>query len=462
MELVGRREAVAVSEKVFRDWRPEQAWLLPPSPRDWVPEGHLVLFLLDAVRELDISSLTARYQHELRGYPPFHPRMMLTLLIYCYATGTFSSRRIMQRCEEDVACRVIVGEDVPDFHAISEFRRRHLAAFQTLFVEVLKLCAAAGLLKVGRLALDGTKIKANASRHKAMSYGRMKEEEQRLQQEIAALLAEAEASDQADDDRHGRERRGDELPQELQRRETRLAKIREAKAALEAEARAAAVAENAEREAAGKPPKPVDLDAVEPDPKAQRNFTDPESKIMRASNKGWDQCGNGQIVVTAEQIIVAADVTNQANDVRQLAPLMEQTEANLRAAEIAEKPQEVLADAGYFSEANVATLDLHEMEGFLATQRLKHHEQLPDVPEDELPDDLTPKQRMAHKLRTQRGRATYKKRKGMVEPVFGQIKQARGFRQFLMRGLQKMQGEWQLICLCHNLLKVWRSGWTSA
>ncbi len=449
-----------MSEKVFREWRPDQPWLLPPSPRDWVPDGHRVLFLLDAVRELDISTITARYEQELRGYPPFHPRMMLTLLIYCYATGTFSSRRIMQRCEEDVACRVIVGEDVPDFHAISEFRRRHLAAFQTLFVEVLKLCAAAGLMKVGRLALDGTKVKANASRHKAMSYGRMKEEEQRLSREIAELLAQAESSDQADDEQHGLDRRGDELPKELQRRETRLAKIREAKAALEAEARAAAVAENDERAAAGKPPKHVDLDAVEPEPKAQRNFTDPESKIMKASNKGWDQCGNGQIIVTQEQIIVAADVTNQANDVRQVVPMIAQTMANLPAAEVAEQPQELLADADYFSEQNVATLDAHEIEAFIATQRLKHHEQPPDVPEDELPDNLTPKQRMAHKLRTQRGRATYQERKGMVEPVFGQIKQGRGFRQFLMRGRQKMQAEWQLVCLCHNLLKVWRSGWT--
>jgi hypothetical protein len=288
----------------------------------------------------------------------------------------------------------------------------------------------------------------------------MKEEEQRLSQEIAELLAQAEASDQADDEQHGRDRRGDELPKELQRRESRLAKIREAKAALEAEARAAAIAENAEREAAGQSAKHVDLEAVEPEAKAQRNFTDPESKIMRASNKGWDQCGNGQIIVTADQIIVAADVTNQANDVRQAAPMIEQTEANLQAAEITGKPQELLADAGYFSAENVSTADAHAMEPFIATQRLKHHEQLPDVPEDELPDDVTPKQRMAHKLRTQRGRATYQERKGMVEPVFGQIKQARGFRQFLMRGLQKMQGEWQLVCQCHNLLKVWRSGWT--
>lgn len=448
-----------MGEKVYREWNPEQTWLLPPSPRDWVPEGHLVLFLLDAVRVLDISSITAHYERELRGYPPYHPRMMLTLLIYCYSTGTYSSRRIMRRCEEDVTCRIIVGEDVPDFRAISEFRRRHLAQFQVLFVEVLKLCAAAGLLQVGRLALDGTKIKANASRHKAMSYDRMQTEVPRLQQEIAELLSQAEESDHSEDRDHGGDQRGDELPAELRRRETRLAKILEAKAALEAEARAAAVAENAACAAEGRAPKHADPQAVLPEPKAQRNFTDPESKIMLASNKGWDQCGNAQVIVTESQVIVAAAVTNQANDVQQVIPLVAATTANLQAAEIAAVPKELLADAGYFSEKNVAAVESAEIEPFIATQRLKHHEEIPAAPQGRIPNNLTPKQRMARKLRTKRGRKTYKQRKAMVEPVFGQIKQARGFRQFLTRGLQKMQAEWQLICLTHNLLKAWRSGW---
>jgi transposase len=450
-----------VSEKTYRAWQPDQAWLLPPSPKDWLPEGHLVYFLMDAVRELDIGAITAHYERELRGYPPFHPRMMLTLLIFNYATGTRSSRKIMARCEQDVACRVIVGEDTPDFRAISEFRRRHIAAFETLFVEVLKLASASGLLKLGRLALDGTKIKANASRHKAMSYDRMQTEEIRLQQEIRDLLAEAEAEDQADDAQHGANRRGDELPDELHRRESRLKKIREAKAALEAEARDRASAENESKNAArvaeGKEPKQVDLDQVRPEPKAQRNFTDPDSRIMPASNKGWDQCGNAQVLVDESQLILAADVTQQANDVQQVAPLLGQMKANLQAAEIVERPKEFVADTGYYSDDNTQCVITHEMVPYIATQRLKHHEELPPVPRGRIPKSLTPKQRMARTLRTKKGRETYKKRKGQVEPVFGQIKQAGGFRQFAMRGLSQMKAEWQLVCLTHNLLKLWRA-----
>ena len=450
-----------MSEKTYRAWQPDQAWLLPPSPKDWLPEGHLVYFLMDAVRELDIGAITAHYERELRGYPPFHPRMMLTLLIFNYATGTRSSRKIMARCEQDVACRVIVGEDTPDFRAISEFRRRHIAAFETLFVEVLKLASASGLLKLGRLALDGTKIKANASRHKAMSYDRMQTEEIRLQQEIRDLLAEAEAEDQADDAQHGANRRGDELPDELHRRESRLKKIREAKAALEAEARDRASAENESKNAArvaeGKEPKQVDLDQVRPEPKAQRNFTDPDSRIMPASNKGWDQCGNAQVLVDESQLILAADVTQQANDVQQVAPLLGQMKANLQAAEIVERPKEFVADTGYYSDDNTQCVITHEMVPYIATQRLKHHEELPPVPRGRIPKSLTPKQRMARTLRTKKGRETYKKRKGQVEPVFGQIKQAGGFRQFAMRGLDKIKAEWQLVCLTHNLLKLWRA-----
>ena len=450
-----------MSEKTYRAWQPDQAWLLPPSPKDWLPEGHLVYFLMDAVRELDIGAITAHYERELRGYPPFHPRMMLTLLIFNYATGTRSSRKIMARCEQDVACRVIVGEDTPDFRAISEFRRRHIAAFETLFVEVLKLASASGLLKLGRLALDGTKIKANASRHKAMSYDRMQTEEIRLQQEIRDLLAEAEAEDQADDAQHGANRRGDELPDELHRRESRLKKIREAKAALEAEARDRASAENESKNAArvaeGKEPKQVDLDQVRPEPKAQRNFTDPDSRIMPASNKGWDQSGNAQVLVDESQLILAADVTQQANDVQQVAPLLGQMKANLQAAEIVERPKEFVADTGYYSDDNTQCVITHEMVPYIATQRLKHHEELPPVPRGRIPKSLTPKQRMARTLRTKKGRETYKKRKGQVEPVFGQIKQAGGFRQFAMRGLSQMKAEWQLVCLTHNLLKLWRA-----
>ncbi len=387
--------------------------------------------------------------------------MMLTLLIFNYATGTRSSRKIMQRCEQDAACRVIVGEDTPDFHAISEFRRRHLAAFEALFVEVLKLASASGLLKVGRLALDGTKIKANASRHKAMSYDRMQTEEVRLQQEIHELLAQAETEDQTEDAQHGARCRGDELPEELQRRESRLKKIREAKGALEAEARVKAAAENevknAIRKAEGKEPQSIHLDDVKPEPKAQRNFTDPDSKIMKASNKGWDQCGNAQVLVDESQLIIAADVTQHANDVHQVEPLLDRMELNLQAAEISNRPCEFLGDAGYYSEENAERVRSHGMVPYIATQRLKHHEDLPPVPRGRIPKSLTPKQRMARTLRTKKGRETYQKRKGQVEPVFGQIKQALGFRQFAMRGLQKMKAEWQLVCLTHNLLKLWRA-----
>ena len=302
------------------------------------------------------SPLFAHYQRELRGQPPFHPRMMVALLLYCYATGTRSSRRIMRRCQVDVACRVIVGEDVPDFRTISDFRKIHLARLETLFVEVLKLCALAGLVKLGTIALDGTKVKANASRHKAMSYDRMKAEEIRLKQEIAKLLADAEAVDDAEDIEHGPDRRGDELPDELARRQSRLAKIQGARKLLEERARIEAAEDAARRQAEGKsPPATPPAEAI-PDPKDQINFTDPESRIMKASNKGWDQCGNAQAATNEHQIILAADVTHQANDVRQAVPMVDQARANLEAAGVKEAIKAALGDAGYYSETNATDL----------------------------------------------------------------------------------------------------------
>jgi transposase len=274
--------------KTYREWSPDQAYMFPPSPRDWLPEDDLVYFLVETVATLDLSPIFAHYERELRGQPPFHPRMMVALLLYCYATGTRSSRKIMRRCQTDVACRVIVSQDVPDFRTISDFRKTHLARLEGLFLEVLKLCALAGLTRVGTIALDGTKIKANASRHKAMSYDRMKEEEKRLAEEIARLMAEAEATDAAEDQSHGRDRGGDELPDELKRRTDRLAKIQAAKALLEERARTEAQEEAARREVEGKqPPARPPAEAV-PEPKDQINFTDPQSRIMKASNKGWD------------------------------------------------------------------------------------------------------------------------------------------------------------------------------
>jgi transposase len=449
--------------KTYRPWNPAQDWLLPPSPRDWLPEGDLVYFVLDVVGQLDLTALTDHYEQSDRGYPPYHPRLMVTLLVYSYCSGVFSSRRIAKRCERDAAYRIIVGSDVPDFRTISDFRKLHLAALSGLFTQVLELCREAGLVKLGHVALDGTKVKANASRHKAMSYGRMKEEEERLTGEIAALMDQAEAADAAEDAALG-SRRGDELPAELARRKDRLAKIQHAKAALEARAKERAADEQARRAAAREatgtaapPPKPAPSKPVVPDDKAQYNFTDPSSAIMKANNKGWDQCGNAQAVVDgANQIIVAADVTNQANDKRQAEPMVSQAIENLaRTGDAAASQIEAASmDSGYFSEANIDWLEQQGIEPYVATERVKHHERVPAAQRGRPPADLTAKEKMARKLRTKKGRAIYSRRKTIVEPVFGQIKRVRGFVQFLLRGLDQMRGEWSLVCLTHNLLKL--------
>jgi transposase len=441
--------------KQFRPWNPDQSYLFSPSPRDWLPENHLVYFLLDVVPQMNLQPILQPYLAEERGQPPYHPTLLVTLLLYGYATGTFSSRRLMARCETDAAFRVLVGDDVPDFRTISDFRKRHLTALEGLFVDVLKLCARAGLVKVGRIALDGSKVKANASRHKAMSYDYLLEEEKRLRQEISALLARAEAADQAEDQSYGSARRGDELSAELARRESRLKKIREAKASLEAEAREQARAAEARRQQEGKPPSGNDPEQAKPEPKAQYNFTDPQSQIMKVSNKGWDQCLNAQVVVNEHQIIVAADVTNETNDKQQVQPMIEQTQQNVVAAGVTETIKEALGDSGFYSAANVEYLQGQAIDPYLATERLKHHEQLA-APRGRCPKGLTAKQRMARKLRTKQGRERYARRKGMVEPVFGQIKQGRGFRQFGLRGRKKMRAEWRLVSLTHNLLKLWR------
>jgi transposase len=443
--------------KTYRDWSPDQPSLFPPSPRDWLPEDDLVYFLLDTVASFNLVPFFAYYERESRGQPPFHPRMMVCLLLYCYATGTRSSRKIMRRCQVDVACRIIVGEDIPDFRTISDFRKKHLDRLEALFVDVLKLCALAGLAKVGTIALDGTKIKANASRHKAMSYDRMPEEEARLKQEIAAILAEAASADTTEDAAHGRDRRGDELPQELARRQSRLAKIQQAKAMLEERARVEAADEAARRQEEGKTPPSVPPDKAVPEPKDQINFTDPDSRIMKASNKGWDQCGNAQAVANEHQIILAADVTDQANDKRQALPMVDQTRANLEEVGVKQAIGAAVMDTGYYSEANTQGLESRGIDPYVATERLKHHEEIPQAPRGLIPGDHSAKQRMARKLRTKKGRATYAKRKGMIEPIFGQLKQVLGFRQFSLRGMTQMRGEWRLLCAVHNLLKLWRA-----
>ncbi len=423
--------------KTFRPYDPDQMLLMPPSLADWVPEDHLARFVRDVVEALDLSAIEDVYTEE-RGYPPYDPRMMVGVLLYAYCTGTYSARKIATKLVDSVAFRFLAAGNQPDFRTLSEFRRRHGEALAALFTQGLRLCRQAGLVKLGRVAIDGTKIKANASKHKAMSYGRMRTQEAALEQEVHALLRQAEAADREDDRRYGPERRGDELPAELARRESRLQKIREAKAALEAEARAQAQAE-------GRPP-----DSGTPADKAQRNFTDPEAKIQKTSD-GFIQGYNAQIAVDGSpaQIIVAQHVTPAAPDVQQLVPVVTAITAGL-----GRQPQSVLADAGYWSESNVQALEAKRIEPFIATGRRKHSESAAVAPRGRPPEGLTAKDRMARKLATRRGHAIYARRKAIVEPVFGQIKHARGFRQFLRRGLVRVQQEWALICLSHNLLKL--------
>jgi transposase len=444
--------------KVFRPYAPEQSELLPPSPRDWLPAGHLAYFILDTVAELNLRPLLARYERELRGYPPHHPRMMVGLLLYAYCVGVASSRRIEKKTYEDIAFRVIAAGQHPDHTCVSEFRRQHLDALAGLFVQVLALCQKAGLVKLGHVALDGTKLKANASKHKAMSYERMQQREKELAEKVAELLKRAEEADAAEDQLYGKLKRGDELPQELQRAETRLAKIRAAKAELEAGAKAAHEAQEAQKkkDSDDEPPGPTPLPEHRvptekdgtPTPKAQRNFTDPQSRIQKTKD-GFIQGYNAQAAVDEEhQIIVAQALTNQPPDVEHFLPLLEQVVENCGGV-----PGAVTADSGYFSEQNVVRAASMGVDAYLATGRLKHGEQPPPV-RGRMPRDLSLKEWMARRLRTKKGREVYARRKVAAEPPFGQIKQGRGLRQLLLRGLTKARGEWALICLTHNLRKL--------
>lgn len=430
----------AAMAKTFRPYEPDQLLLMPPSLADWVPEDHLARFVSDVVDTLDLRAIEDTYTEE-RGYPPYHPRMMVKVLLYGYSTGVYSSRKIARQLSDSVAFRFLAAGNAPDFRTVSEFRKRHGAALAGLFQQVLRLCRRAGLVKLGQVAVDGTKIKANASKHKAMSYRRMQESEAALTAEVAELLRRAEAADRDEDARYGAEHRGDELPAELARRESRLAKIREAKAALEAEARGQA-------QAKGKPP-----DDARPPDKAQRNFTDPESKIQKTSD-GFIQGYNAQIAVDATaQVIVAQHVTPASPDAEQLQPAVAAVVKELR-----QRPAIVLADAGYWSAANVVALEQRGIEPLIATGRRKHSDPSPVAPRGRPPAGLTVKQRMARTLATLRGRALYARRKAIVEPAFGQIKHARGFRQFLRRGRQAVSEEWALICTSHNLLKLYGAG----
>jgi transposase len=433
--------------KVFRAWDVDEVWLLPASVQDFVPLGHIAHLIRETVREgLDLRAILSQYDEE-RGYPPYHPGMMTALLLYAYSQGIYSSRRIDRACHERVDFMAVTGLSYPDFRTISEFRKRHLGALSGLFVQVLGLCRKAGLVKLGHVALDGTKIKANASKHKAMSYGRMKGAEERLAAEVAGWMKKAAAQDAAEDRQHGGERRGDELPDWVANKERRLAKIREAKAALEAEAQAAAgqgAGEDSEvaakRGRKGQPPSGV------PEDNAQRNFTDPESRIMKTKD-GFIQGYNAQAAVDAEhQIIVSCDLTNQGTDSAQLLPLMDQIKANTEVL-----PKQVSADAGYASDANLKGLEEREIDGFVAAGRQKHGTAAPAAGKAKEGSRLAA---MAQKIAGQGYDSPYRLRKQTVEPVFGQIKQARGFRQFLLRGLDKVKQEWVLVCTAHNLLKL--------
>ncbi|HZN63742.1 MAG TPA: IS1182 family transposase [Tepidisphaeraceae bacterium] len=418
--------------KTFREWNVQQQMLLPPSVLDFVPPGHLAHFLRDTVaEELDLAAIVDAYEEE-RGYPPYHPVMMTALLLYAYCQRLYSSRRIARACEERVDFMAVTALQQPDFRTIAAFRRRHLPALQALFQQVLGLCQRAGLVRLGHVALDGTKIRANASKHKAMSYRRMQEREPALAAEVARWLREAEATDTREDAAHGPEQRGDELPAWVANKQERLAKIRAAKAALEAEARAAA---------------PPATPSPPPAPTAQRNFTDPESRIMKGPD-GYVQAYNVQIAVdAASQVIVAEHVTAAATDVQALPVLLAQIKANT-----GRQARELSADAGYCSAANLRELRRRHIRGYVAVGRQRHGQRAPEAPRPLPRGSLLAAMRT--RLRRAGHRSRYRLRKMTAEPVFGQIKAVREFRQFLLRGLRKVQGEFTLVAIAHNFLKL--------
>lgn len=488
--------------KSYRPWFPKQSFLLPPSPLDWLPEGHLAYFILDVVDSLDLSEIEKRIQEkDPRGNRPYPPRMMVALLLYAYCVGVYSSRKIERATFEDVAFRVLAGGEHPFFTTINEFRRLHLSSFRDLFVQVLKLCQKAGLVKLGQVAFDGTKMAANASKHKAMSYARMQELERRLELEVDALLERAAMADQEEDAQWGEGMREDDLPQELQRRQDRLERLREAQAALEAEARqvrAQELEEQAQRareraasattkaarrsdEARAKrceaqaealqndgeedpPPPSVTVDGLpehkvrtrangSPHPKAQRNFVDPDSRIMEAGGQ-FLQGYNCQLAVDEPyQIIVAQAVSNKSPDNGNLVPMVEQVHKNCH-----ELPAHATADAGYWTPEAPEQCSELGTEALIATERRRHWDQDDTVREGQPPEDATAREAMRWKLRTEQGRELYARRKWTVEPVNGQIKEARRFRRFSLRSLGKVQAEWDLVTTSHNLLKLFRFG----
>ena len=457
-------------EKSFRAYDPEQVLLMAPVLSEWLPEGHLAHFVSDLVESgaLDLSGVYASYEEE-RGFPPYDPRLMVKLLVYGYAVGVVSSRKLERASYEDVAMRMLCAGQHPDFRSVGRFRKRHLDALSGLFVESLRLCKEAELVGFGSLALDGTKLRANASRHKAMSYERMQRKEQELESEIELLrrnverlFDEAERVDAEEDELYGPDRRGDELPEALRDREQRLAVIRKAKQALEDEAAKRETARRAELAEQGKKPGTPrnGRDPFKPKPTAQRNFTDPGSRIMKTSDGSFHQCFNGQAIVDSKtQVIVAADLSDQAPDAEQLEPALDQLDENLAAIETELPEGAVLtADASYFSADNVRITVEHGLDAHIATGRFKHSEPQAPAPRGPIPKNATPKQLMARKLKTKNGRAVYARRKTIVEPVFGQMTTTQNARQLLLRGKDAARAQWRFNCAIHNLLKLHRNG----
>lgn len=432
----------------FRPYEPDQQFLLPPSLRDWLPEGHLAYFISDTVDQFDLSEIVSSYRAEGKGNVAYHPALMCKLLLYGYATGVFSSRKIAQACETDIAFRLLAAEDAPSHRTLARFRKSHLPAFEALFIQVVGIAQSAGLVTLGTLAIDGSKVRANASKHKAMSYERMKKEEKRLKKEIRALTARAEGVDAAEDEEFGEDLRGDEIPDELKRREDRLRVIRAAKKRLEERKKAEdaeKLAEEERRKAAGEPRKgrkrkhPLG----KPKPKDQESFTDPDSRIMKG-NEGFQQSYNTQIAVDGQDgIIVAADVGQNAADTAALVPMIDAARENTGL-----EAGEVLADAGYRSEENFRELEGRGQRAFIPLGR--EGSKATRV----ISKTLVATHRMKRRMQTKRGRARYRRRKHIAEPPFGWIKSVLGFRRFHLRGIDAVRGEWNLICLAMNLRRM--------
>ena len=450
-----------MSGKKYRTYEREQLYLLPPSLREWLPEGHLAYFIVDVMEELDLSGIYASYEKERRGQPPYDPKVMIALLLYAYCVGSPSSRKIERRSYEDVGFRVVAANQHPDHDTIADFRKRHLKALSSLFLQVLELCRKAKLVKLGHVALDGTKVKANASKHKAMSYGRMKKERKRLEATVKEMLERAEKVDTEEDVRYGKGVRGDELPEELRKRKGRLANIREAMRELEQEAKERVQEEEKEYQAkkqtwenrkerrGGRPPTPPSKKVPN---KKQCNFTDSDSRIM-PKRKEWVQGYNCQAAVDGEaQVVVAVGVTQETQDKRQLEPMVEAIKKNNGG----KLPRRLSADNGYFNQAQMERVE-EDVDLYIATERLKHGEK-PTAARGRPPNNETYMQKMRRKLRTQKGREVYARRKAVVEPVFGQMKHARGLQHFLLRGLDQVDAEWTMWCMTHNLLKLYRYG----